>query len=590
MPNDTHENTFSYDVLSVISENEKTKVCLAASPVSEEPIVVKMLKNGDTQLVRKIAEISSPHLPKILHVEDGIVFEEYISGMPLDEYITSQSLAEPEIVELILQICEGLRELHSQEPPIIHRDLKPSNILVQTQDGEPVVKIIDFDASREYKTDQSHDTRALGTDTYAPPEQFGYSQTDVRSDIYSLGSVLDEVTRDIEVSEGLREVIAKATMFNPDQRYADIDEFADALQGYGDRRIIKLPIILAAMALCVAAVCLLWLWKPWHKKNSEDIPAQTLDTVNPETGASVKWVFYYLTKSPELSPLALRTMNTHGPAKDIRIGTDSDPYGKEISDSEWHEDEDGFIHIDDAFLSTLDKNITYTVTVDFTDVRLVFDLMCIEDAKAATLGVPVLNPGYSEFVRSDPKDITIHLANTFGRRLKSLTNMDDGKELGSSDYSYDEENQSLVLYRSYFEKFHDGDYVNIEYAFEETDKSLLPAPKDLKNPTAITICVREKPYIVPVVKKKGVAMSEGEDEDIFVDIEFNSAEGKLEEVFLEDKNTPDATPATLKPTDYEVQEDGILVKGSYLKTLTKGEYNLIFEFGDVARRVQLTVA
>lgn len=599
MSHPTQDNTYTYDVLSVISENAKTKVYLASSPISEEPIVVKVLKDGDIQLVKKIAEISSPHLPRILHVGEGIVFEEYISGMPLDEYIKAESLSEQEIVGLILQICDGLRLLHTQEPPIIHRDLKPSNILVKTTDGKPEVKVIDFDASREYKPDQTHDTRALGTDTYAPPEQFGYSQTDVRSDIYSLGSVLDEVTKELTISEGLRAVIAKATMFNPDHRYANIDALAEALKTYGKKTFRLLPLLVVIAMVAIVTVCTVLIWKTSDKPEPEattaageekEVPTQKLDTINPETGSSTSWVFYYLPETPELSPLALRTMNEHGPAKDIRIGTDGDPYGKAVPASSWHEDEDGFVIIDDAYLSTLDRNVTYTVTVDFTDIRLIFNLMSIDDPKMAKISAPVLNPGYTEFVQTDPKDLTFHVENTFGRRLDSLINMDSGEKLKSDDYSYDEKSGTIVLSQTYFDKFKDGDYVNIEYRFVETGQSLLPAYVNKEYPTAVTVCVREKPYIVPVLKQKGVVVREGENEDIFVEIEFNSAKGKLEDVFLSERAEEEGKPSTLKPEDYEVKEDGILVRGTYLGTLAEGEYNLIFEFGDVARKVQLTVA
>ncbi len=612
MPHTVNENHVSYDILSVISENAKTKVCLASSSISDEPIIVKILKNGDTQLAKKIAEIPSPYLPKILRVEEeGVIFEEYISGKPLDEYIVEQELGEEDVVGLILQICEGLHALHSQEPPIIHRDLKPSNILVETVDGAPMVKIIDFDASREYKPDQSRDTRALGTDTYAPPEQFGYSQTDVRSDIYSLGSVLDEVTKGREISDGLRAVITKATMFNPDHRYNSIDEMVEGLIGYKKPKMPVLPLIVSVMIVLVVTICSILLWKASAKKEEparkttgtasgaeeteepdegKEIPTQKLDTVDPETESSVSWVFYYLPETPELSPLVLRPMHEHGKAKDIRIGTEGDPYGKAVPASSWHEDEDGFVSIDDDFLSTLDRNVTYTVTVAFTDVRLIFDLMSIDDPKMAKLGMPVLNPGYTEFIRSDAHDLVFHLANTFGKRLKSLKNMDDGKKLKSDDYRYDEAKGTVVISQSFFEKFNDGEYVNIESEFEETKKTLLSTPTKYKGPTSITVCVREKPYIMPIIKKKGAFARAGEKSDVFVEIEYNSAKGKLEDIFLHEKGEEDGKPVTLDHGDYEVKDDGILIRGDYLKTLAAGEYNLTFEFGDVARGVQLTVA
>ena len=251
-----------YDILSTIAENEKSKVFLASSEMSQDPVIVKVLKNGDAQIAQKIISLDSPFLPKILYVdatEELTIFEEYIAGDTLDKYIKDHESSEEDIVALLLQICSGLRTLHTQTPPIIHRDLKPSNILVTEQGGAPLVKIIDFDASREYNPEKSHDTKALGTDTYAPPEQFGYSQTDVRSDIYSLGCVIDEITTGMDIDPGLRSIVSKATMFNPDQRYQNVDELTRALLTYKRKKIGLFPIVAALISVVVLGVGILLL-------------------------------------------------------------------------------------------------------------------------------------------------------------------------------------------------------------------------------------------------------------------------------------------------------------------------------------------
>ena len=618
MPRSNDETNQDYDILSTIAENDKTKVYLASSSMSDDPIIVKVLKNGDAQITQKIASLESPFLPKILHVDRDTIFEEYIAGDTLDKYIIDHSSSEDDIVALLLQICSGLRTLHTQTPPIIHRDLKPSNILVTEKDGEPLVKIIDFDASREYDPEKSHDTRALGTDTYAPPEQFGYSQTDVRSDIYSLGCVIDEITKDMEIDQGLRAIIAKATMFNPDQRYQSIDEVTRALLTYKRRKLSMIPVIAMLVSVAVLALGTILIFN-LNKENDalssslKDLadrglnnaasaqavspvtpqavspeavqpestdkqapPSLTMDSYDEKTGKSVKWVFYFWADKPELSQLALKTMGAKGNAHDIRIGTESDPAGKAIDPTYWSQDSDGFIHIDSEYLKTLEINTNYTVTVDWPNLRLIFDLMCIDDLSMAKNDRPVLNPGYSEFIRKDPSDIIFHTANTFGRKFGSMKNDDTGKKLSKKDYTYDEESGTITISQNYLKHYHDGDYINLSCMFGDAE-------------TGVTICVRDVPYIMPELKQSTFAMHESDSDDIDVEINFNSAKGKLEGVFVSDKNEPDSTPVTLSDSDYEVRSDGICLKGSYLKKLKTGEYKVAFEFGDVAKSITLTV-
>lgn len=81
--------------------------------------------------------------------------------------------------------------------PVIHRDLKPSNIIVSgvryAADAGMTFSslvIIDLGIARVWRDGADADTVKFGTRSYAPPEQFGFGQTSVRSDIYALGALL----------------------------------------------------------------------------------------------------------------------------------------------------------------------------------------------------------------------------------------------------------------------------------------------------------------------------------------------------------------------------------------------------------------
>ena len=91
---------------------------------------------------------------------------------------------------------------HAHQKGIIHRDLKPTNILVESHDGKPVPKVIDFGLAKATSgmqlTEHSLFTAfgsVTGTPLYMAPEQATFNALDVdtRADIYALGVILYEL-------------------------------------------------------------------------------------------------------------------------------------------------------------------------------------------------------------------------------------------------------------------------------------------------------------------------------------------------------------------------------------------------------------
>ena len=118
-----------------------------------------------------------------------IVIEEYVRGKTLQNYLDIQGVfCEEEVIHITEQLCKALTGLH--ENNIVHRDIKPSNIML---DETGIIKLIDFDAARISGGSSNQDTKLLGTEGYAPPEQYGFAETDNRADLYALGITIKEL-------------------------------------------------------------------------------------------------------------------------------------------------------------------------------------------------------------------------------------------------------------------------------------------------------------------------------------------------------------------------------------------------------------
>jgi len=215
-----------YSIIAPIKESNKGKVCLAKVEGYEFPVIVKELIHGNSAVFRSLRALDSEYVPKIYELREDtdrlLVVEEYIEGEILSDYLNSGILSETEWLDITRQLCEALETLHRQEPPIIHRDIKPSNVIINSKGR---VKLIDFDSSRLYKEDSDGDTRLLGTERYAPPEQYGYSQTDCRSDIYSLGVVFGMFPAFSSKGKQKRwkQLVEKCTLFAPESRFQSVE-------------------------------------------------------------------------------------------------------------------------------------------------------------------------------------------------------------------------------------------------------------------------------------------------------------------------------------------------------------------------------
>ena len=200
--------------------------------------VKKYLKIYHIEVYQQLTKLYHIHIPKIYAYEEQeqqlLLIEEYINGQTLMEQISYGTFSEKDTIDIALQICEALTCLHSLHPPVIHRDIKLSNVMC-TEDG--IIKLIDYNAARRYTEGTSQDTTLIGTPDYAAPEQFGFSQTDARTDIYSLGVMInDMLTRNsyktslYSGSKDIVQIIRRCTCMDPKKRYQTVSELSHALK------------------------------------------------------------------------------------------------------------------------------------------------------------------------------------------------------------------------------------------------------------------------------------------------------------------------------------------------------------------------
>lgn len=193
------------------------------------------------------------HLPRIydVHESDGdlVVVMEYVAGRTLRDEVYERDASLALALRLFPLLCDGASELHEEvAPPLIHRDLKPTNVIV----SEANLTIIDFGIARSFREGAESDTAHFGTRSYAPPEQFGYGQTDVRSDVYALGMILYYLVTERDPSPAvaangfaepdvppcLRPVLQRACAFDPSARFPS----ARALKEAFSAAVVRAPV------------------------------------------------------------------------------------------------------------------------------------------------------------------------------------------------------------------------------------------------------------------------------------------------------------------------------------------------------------
>ena len=220
-----------YETVKTIKHSERGSVSLLQNKQNGTRFIFRHYR-GNGEVYRKLVGISCPNLPQIMETaeRDGMVavLEEYIQGDSLAYLLEGALFSHAEARKITMQLCNALWVLHKLGA--VHRDIKPENVMIR---GSEAI-LIDFDASRIFKSNTNQDTQILGTTGYAAPEQYGIAQTDERADIYSLGVLLNIMLTgkhpSKELASGrLGRIVQKCTMVNPEKRYKSVLYLMEAL-------------------------------------------------------------------------------------------------------------------------------------------------------------------------------------------------------------------------------------------------------------------------------------------------------------------------------------------------------------------------
>lgn len=204
-----------YKLLQRIGEGGMGSVWMAeqTEPI-RRTVAVKLIRvdHGQSKMIvarfsaerQAIALMDHPHIARLFDAgttETGHPFfvMELVKGIPLHDFCEQHRLSVRDRLQLFMKVCGAVQ--HAHQKGIIHRDLKPSNILVESHDGKPVPKVIDFGLAKTTGMRLTEDTMftgfgsILGTPAYMAPEQAVFNAVDVdtRADVYALGVLLYEL-------------------------------------------------------------------------------------------------------------------------------------------------------------------------------------------------------------------------------------------------------------------------------------------------------------------------------------------------------------------------------------------------------------
>ena len=368
-----------------------------------------------------LTELSHEGLPRYIGTYENermsVTVREYIEGETLNVYEAEHGISRRQAVDICIKLCDILSYLHHRKPPVIHRDIKPRNIIIRPDGG---IVLIDFDIARVYNDSSETDTVFFGTREYAPPEQYGFSQTDARTDIYSLGILLrwlltgsTKERETIRIYRPLAKIIKKCTGFAPKDRFSDAEQVKRALERANPRsQAIRIASALLCMAAAAALLAFggvkLYRYVTYDPFSADAVPAYLSDEERVKDAVGYmkdKYDTDMFDDSDEVArvgDLRKAMIELYGLERDYVYGINTDmPQESDAFFLPWGWDD----------IQTLDKGIVIYAAVKVHDPAIVADWSGLKDDNGYYPGARVAAAFASEHGIADginrPSDITL---------------------------------------------------------------------------------------------------------------------------------------------------------------------------------------
>ena len=223
----------NYEVLD--NDINKTSLIVLRNKSTGSLCIQKILTDYDLDVYKTLKTHPVNNTPRIIdYIETEtnlVLLKEYIVGITLDEFLQDRGFNKPLFFKHMYKLCDIINNLQSlknttnnNERSIIHRDIKPSNIII-SDDNE--LYLFDLNAAKFYKENESRDTKLLGTENFAAPEQYGFGPSNRSTDIYAIGKLIEQyvnLSNDKDFVKDMTKIINNCCEMDYKNRYKNIYE------------------------------------------------------------------------------------------------------------------------------------------------------------------------------------------------------------------------------------------------------------------------------------------------------------------------------------------------------------------------------